>query len=178
MTTIAFIGLGNMGMPMSINLLKAGHDIRAFDPVPAAMEQAAAEGMTACASSVEAVGDADVIITMLPNGAIVLKVFEEVVPAAAKGAVIIDCSTIDMPSSRKAHEIAAEAGLLPLDAPVSGGVGGAVAGTLTFMVGGTTDAFERPGRFSISWAAASFIAARVVPARPQRCATTCCWAFR
>ena len=143
MSIVAFIGLGNMGLPMAINLKKAGHDIRAFDTVPAAQEKAAAEGMTVAASAVEAIADADVIVTMLPNGAIVLKVFEAIVPAAKKGAVIIDCSTIDVTSARKAHAMAEAAGLLPLDAPVSGGTGGAAAGTLTFMVGGSPEAFEK-----------------------------------
>ena len=143
MTKVAFIGLGNMGMPMSINLLKAGYDVRAFDPMPAAMERAAAEGMTGCASAAEAVAGADIIVTMLPNGGTVLKVFEDVLPTAKAGAVIIDSSTIDMESARKAHEMAKAAGLLSLDAPVSGGIGGATAGTLTFMIGGAEEALEK-----------------------------------
>jgi 3-hydroxyisobutyrate dehydrogenase len=141
MSRIAFIGLGNMGLPMAINLKKAGHEVHAFDTVADAM--AKAEGMTAAASATEAVADAEFVVTMLPNGPIVLKVFEDIVPAAKKGAVIIDCSTIDVASARKAHELAGKAGLLPLDAPVSGGTGGAVAGTLTFMVGGSKEAFDK-----------------------------------
>ncbi|WP_193175180.1 3-hydroxyisobutyrate dehydrogenase [Oricola nitratireducens] len=143
MSRIAFIGLGNMGLPMAINLKKAGHDIHAFDTVADAVAKAKAEGMTAAASATEAVADAEFIVTMLPNGSIVLKVFEDIVPAAKKGAVIIDCSTIDVASARKAHEMAGRAGLLPLDAPVSGGTGGAIAGTLTFMVGGSEEAFDK-----------------------------------
>ena len=91
MSRIAFIGLGNMGLPMAINLKKAGHDIHAFDTVADAVAKAKAEGMTAAASATEAVADAEFIVTMLPNGPIVLKVFEDIVPAAKKGAVIIDC---------------------------------------------------------------------------------------
>jgi 3-hydroxyisobutyrate dehydrogenase len=143
MSTIAFIGLGNMGMPMAINLQAAGHEIHAFDAVAAALEKAAGQGMKTFDTAAKAVEGADFIVTMLPNGAIVLKVFEEIVPAAKKGAVIIDSSTIDVASARKAHAMAEAAGLLPLDAPVSGGVGGAAAGTLTFMVGGSKEAFEK-----------------------------------
>ncbi|RLQ87405.1 3-hydroxyisobutyrate dehydrogenase [Notoacmeibacter ruber] len=143
MSRIAFIGLGNMGLPMAINLKKAGHDVHAFDMVAEAMEKASDAGMVAASSVTEAVTDAEIIVTMLPNGSIVLKVFEEIVPAADKGTVLIDCSTIDVESARKAHEMASKAGLLPLDAPVSGGTGGASAGTLTFMVGGSQEAFEK-----------------------------------
>ena len=142
MSTIAFIGLGNMGMPMSLNLKAAGHEIRAFDTSEAAREKAAGEGMATFDNAAKAVSDADVIVTMLPNGEIVLRVFEEIVPAARKGAVVIDSSTIDVASARKAHAIAEAAGLKALDAPVSGGVGGAAAGTLTFMAGGSKQAFE------------------------------------
>ncbi|WP_173861864.1 3-hydroxyisobutyrate dehydrogenase [Notoacmeibacter marinus] len=143
MSTIAFIGLGNMGLPMAINLTKAGHDLTVFDRVETAMQKAADEGMKRAASGAEAVADADIIVTMLPNGDIVQKVFEEIVPAAKNGAVVIDCSTIDVASARKAHEMASAAGLLPIDAPVSGGTGGAAAGTLTFMVGGSNEAFDK-----------------------------------
>jgi len=147
MSRIAFIGLGNMGLPMAINLKKAGHEVHAFDTVAAALEKAKAEGMIPAASAKEAVADAEIIVTMLPNGPIVLKVFEEFVPAAGKGTVIIDCSTIDVASAKQAHGMAEAAGLLPLDAPVSGGTSGAVAGTLTFMVGGSKDAFDKASPF-------------------------------
>lgn len=143
MSKIAFIGLGNMGLPMAVNLKKAGHDVHAFDRVAAAMEAATREGMTASASAIEAVGDAEFVVTMLPNGPIVLAVMAEIVPAAASGAVIIDCSTIDVESARSASAMAEKSGLRLLDAPVSGGTGGAQAGTLTFMVGGEKQAFDK-----------------------------------
>ena len=143
MSAIAFIGLGNMGLPMAVNLKNAGHAVTAFDTVPAALEKAKDDGMAVAASAAEAVADAEFIVTMLPNGAIVLKVFEEIVPAAREGAVIIDCSTIDVASAKQAHAMAGGAGLLPLDAPVSGGTAGAAAGSLTFMVGGSEEAFAK-----------------------------------
>lgn len=143
MSRIAFIGLGNMGLPMACNLKKAGHEVVAFDASADALERAAGEGLQPASSAAEAVADADTIVTMLPNGEIALSVFREVAPAARKGAVIIDCSTIDVASARQAHAVAEAAGLLPLDAPVSGGTGGAAAGTLTFMVGGESDAFDK-----------------------------------
>ncbi|MCO6187629.1 3-hydroxyisobutyrate dehydrogenase [Rhizobium sp. L1K21] len=143
MSRIAFIGLGNMGLPMATNLAKAGHNVTVFDTVAAAMDKAASDGMKTAQSASAAVSEANIIMTMLPNGPIILKVLEEVIPAAKAGAVIIDSSTIDVASARKAHEMAKSADLQLLDAPVSGGIGGAAAGTLTFMVGGSTDAFER-----------------------------------
>jgi len=143
MSRIAFIGLGNMGLPMAVNLAKAGHELHVFDTVAAAIESAEAEGMMAAASAADAVADAEIIVTMLPNGPIVLKVFEDIVPAAQKGAVIIDCSTIDVASAKKAHAMSEAAVLLPLDAPVSGGIAGAAAGTLTFMAGGSKEAFAK-----------------------------------
>lgn len=143
MSRIAFIGLGNMGLPMAVNLQKAGHDLIAYDAVAAACDRARSEGMTIAASAAAAAANAEFIITMLPNGAIALQVGEEVAAAGSKGAVLIDCSSIDVESARKAHELAEAANLLSLDAPVSGGVSGAVAGTLTFMVGGSQTAFEK-----------------------------------
>lgn len=143
MTTIGFIGLGNMGLPMAKNLAKAGHDVKAFDTIETACNQAKDAGIKICASAADAASDTDFIITMLPNGPIVLSVFEQIVPAAAKGTIIIDCSTIDVSSSKQAHKTANAAGLGCLDAPVSGGTGGAIAGTLTFMVGGETAAVEK-----------------------------------
>lgn len=143
MTRIAFIGLGNMGLPMAINLRKAGHELTVFDMVPAALEKASAEGMLTAASVETAVPGAEIVITMLPNGAIVLGVMEKILPLAAKGAVVVDCSTIDVASARRLHELANSVGLLSLDAPVSGGTAGAAAGTLTFMVGGSPEAVER-----------------------------------
>ena len=143
MSIIGFIGLGNMGLPMAKNLVKAGHSVNGFDPVESARAAAKAVGIHICDSNAQTARDADFIVTMLPNGPIVLSVFEEIVPAAAKGSLIIDCSTIDVSSSEKAHQMATESGLGCLDAPVSGGVGGAVAGTLTLMVGGEKEAFEK-----------------------------------
>ncbi len=143
MSKVAFVGLGNMGLPMAVNLVAAGHAVIAFDTQPTALEKAADAGMKGVSNIAEAVSDAEFIITMLPNGAIVLKVFEDIIAAAQAGAVVIDSSTIDVASARVAHELAAGAGLKMLDAPVSGGIGGAAAGTLTFMVGGEKDAFDR-----------------------------------
>ena len=143
MSIIGFIGLGNMGLPMATNLVSAGHQVNAFDQIETACIAAKEAGINICASNADTVRDAEFIVTMLPNGPIVLSVFEEIVPAAAKGTIIIDCSTVDVSSSKKAHEMASESGLGCLDAPVSGGIGGATAGTLTFMVGGESQVFEK-----------------------------------
>ena len=132
---IAFIGLGNMGAPMAANLIKAGHAVTGFDTM------AKPEGMALAPSAAAAAAGADVVITMLPNGAILRSVAAEVIPAMKQGAVLCDCSTVDVDSARAVAEQAAAEGLGALDAPVSGGVGGASAGTLTFMVGGTEAAF-------------------------------------
>jgi 3-hydroxyisobutyrate dehydrogenase len=143
MTTIAFIGLGNMGNPMAANLVKAGHEVHGFDLVPANLEVARGNGLTIMANAAAAVKDADIVITMLPAGRHVLSVFEDIAPKCRKGALLIDSSTIDVDSARKAHAIAASHGLLSVDAPVSGGTGGATAGTLTFMAGGSKEAFAK-----------------------------------
>jgi len=135
---IGFIGLGNMGGPMAANLAKAGHDVTGFD-----MADVAIEGVTMAASGAEAAKGAEVVITMLPNGAILRSVANELVPAMEKGAALVDCSTVDVESARAVAEQAAGAGLLSVDAPVSGGVGGAAGGTLTFMAGGSDDAFTK-----------------------------------
>lgn len=141
MTSIAFIGLGNMGGPMAVNLVKAGHRVRGFDLVPASCEAAAADGVAIAASATEAVAGAEVVLTMLPAGKHVRAVWAEIVPVAAAGALLVDCSTIDVESARAAHELAAARGLKSLDAPVSGGTVGAKGATLTFMVGGSDEAF-------------------------------------
>lgn len=141
MTTIAFIGLGNMGNPMAANLVKAGHAVNGFDLVPENLTVAKEHGVTIMANALATVKDADVVITMLPAGKHVLSVYEDIAPKAKKGALFIDSSTIDVESARKAHAIAARHALLSIDAPVSGGTGGAAAGTLTFMAGGSDDAF-------------------------------------
>ena len=141
MTSIAFIGLGNMGGPMAANLVKAGHKVTGFDLVEASRAQARADGVTIADKAVDAVKGAEVIITMLPAGKHVVSVWSEVIPVAAKGALMIDCSTIDVESARKAHELAAAQKLPSVDAPVSGGTGGAKGATLTFMAGGDAKAF-------------------------------------
>lgn len=133
---IAFIGLGNMGAPMAANLARAGHAVTGFDTT-AAMPAGVIKATTAAAAAT----GADVVITMLPNGAILRAVAGAVIPAMTAGAVLCDCSTVDVDSARAVAEQAAAAGLAALDAPVSGGVGGATAGTLTFMVGGPEAAF-------------------------------------
>lgn len=143
MTAIAFIGLGNMGKPMAANLVKAGHSVTGFDLVADNIARAEAAGVVAAKSAAAAVEDAEVVITMLPAGTHVLAVYDEIVPAAAENALLIESSTIDVASARQAHAVAAKRSLATIDAPVSGGVGGAEAGTLTFMAGGSREAFAR-----------------------------------
>ena len=136
MTNIAFIGLGNMGGPMAATLVKAGHTVRGFDLAPPALDAARANGIAIAASGPEAAVDADVVITMLLSGAQVLDVYNGGLLAAARpGTLFIDSSTIDVDSARAARDLALAAGHRGMDAPVSGGVVGAEAGTLTFMVG-------------------------------------------
>jgi 3-hydroxyisobutyrate dehydrogenase len=142
MAKIGFIGLGNMGLPMAVNLVKAGHEVAGFDVVPAAVEAARKANVTVASSAAQAASGAHAIITMLPDGKLVLSVYDEILKAAAPGTLLIDSSTIDVASARTAHEAAAQAGMASVDAPVSGGVGGATAATLTFMVGGTDEAFS------------------------------------
>ena len=135
---IGFIGLGNMGAPMAANLAAAGHQVTGFDlaaPCP--------EGVAPASSAAEAAKAAEVVITMLPNGAILRAVADEIIPAMAPGAVLADCSTVDVESARAVAAQAEAAGLMSIDAPVSGGVGGASAGTLTFMAGGSAEAFAK-----------------------------------
>ena len=141
MGTVAFIGLGNMGLPMALNLVRAGHGVTGFDLSPAARDAATAAGLALAQNALDGVRQAQVVITMLPAGKHVRAVWEEIAGAAPKGALLIDSSTIDVESARAVHELAGARGLLALDAPVSGGTGGAVAGTLTFMCGGTAAAF-------------------------------------
>ncbi|WP_050603491.1 3-hydroxyisobutyrate dehydrogenase [Ruegeria sp. 6PALISEP08] len=135
---IGFIGLGNMGAPMAANLAKAGHQVLGFDTAGVTVE-----GVTQVETATDAVTGADAVITMLPNGAILRAVTDQVIPAMSKGAVLIDCSTVDVDSARAVAEQAIGSGLLSVDAPVSGGIGGASAGTLTFMAGGSEDAFAK-----------------------------------
>ena len=128
MATIAFIGLGNMGGPMAANLVKAGHAVRGFDLSEASRKAAAAAGAGDCKTMAEAIEGATIVITMLPAGAHVITVWSELGKLVSPGRLLIDCSTIDVASARKAHAIAAEHGCASLDAPVSGGTGGASAG--------------------------------------------------
>ncbi len=135
---IGFVGLGNMGAPMALNLVGAGHDVTGFDPIAPYPE-----GVTPAKSGHEAARGRDVVITMLPDGEILKAVASEIMPSMATGSVLLDCSTVDVESARVVSAAADEAKLMPLDAPVSGGVGGAAAGTLTFMVGGSDEAFAK-----------------------------------
>jgi 3-hydroxyisobutyrate dehydrogenase len=142
MATIAFIGLGNMGNPMAANLVKAGHRVQGFDLLAQNLDAARSAGVYIAANGPKAVAGADVVLTMLPAGSHVLAVYGEVLNAAEPATLFIDSSTIDVESARKAHAGASASGMMALDAPVSGGVGGAAAGTLTFMCGGRAEAFE------------------------------------
>ncbi len=135
---IGFIGLGNMGAPMATNLAKAGHAVTGFD-----VAGTTAEGTAEAKSLREAVEGADVVITMLPNGSILRQVAAEAIRHMPKGSLLIDCSTVDVESARNTSEAAENQGILSVDAPVSGGIGGASAGTLTFMAGGSAEAFAR-----------------------------------
>ncbi len=135
---VGFVGLGNMGAPMASNLVAAGHEVAGFDlaaPCP--------DGVAHAGSAADAAAGSDIVITMLPNGAILRAVADEVIPAMAKGALLLDCSTVDVECAREVAAKAEAAGLLAVDAPVSGGIGGAEAGTLTFMAGGTDAAFAK-----------------------------------
>ena len=135
---IGFVGLGNMGAPMAANLVAAGHDVTGFDTADVHFE-----GVASVASAAEAATNADAVITMLPNGPILKAVAAELIPAMQEGAALIDCSTIDVDSAREVASQAGAARLLAVDAPVSGGIGGASAGTLTFMAGGSDAAFAK-----------------------------------
>ena len=135
---IGFIGLGNMGGPMAANLAKAGHDVTGFD-----MADVTIEGVRMAGSAVAAATGAEVVITMLPNGQILRAVANDIIPAMSQGAAFVDCSTVDVDSAKSVAQQAENAGLLSVDAPVSGGVGGAAGGTLTFMAGGSDAAFAK-----------------------------------
>ncbi len=146
MGEIAFIGLGNMGSGMSANLVKAGHTVRAFDLNSDAVAKAVEAGATGASSVAEAVAGAEAVVTMLPAGKHVLEVYfgeSGIASHAAPGTLFLDCSTIAVEAAREASAGASEAGFAMVDAPVSGGVAAAAGGTLTFMVGGETTAFER-----------------------------------
>lgn len=146
MTNIGFIGVGNMGLPMAENLIKAGHSVRVFDLSETAVAKAVAAGGFAVSSVTDAVADADVVVTMLPAGKHVRQVYmgeDGILAAAAPGTLFIDSSTIDVESARTVIAAAVAAGMAMIDAPVSGGTGGAAAGTLTFMCGGEQASFDR-----------------------------------
>lgn len=143
MTKIAFIGLGNMGLGMAANLAKAGHEVRALDINPTSVAKAVEAGCVKASNAKDAVKDAEVVVTMLPAGKHVALVYSEVFEHAKPDTLFIDCSTIDVDTARKVIASAEDKGFAMIDAPVSGGVGGATAGTLTFMCGGTAAAFER-----------------------------------
>ncbi|HEV2747114.1 MAG TPA: 3-hydroxyisobutyrate dehydrogenase [Allosphingosinicella sp.] len=148
MARIAFIGLGNMGSGMAANLAKAGHDVRAFDLSAEALERAEKAGCVASVSAAEAVAKAEAVVTMLPAGKHVREVYERnVLGKAPASAILIDCSTIDVATAREEIARAQSHGYRMVDAPVSGGIAAADAGTLTFMVGGTNEAFERAQPF-------------------------------
>lgn len=141
---IAFIGLGNMGAGMAANLVKAGHNVRAFDLSEVALGQAKANGCDTFPTAKEAVQGVDAVVSMLPNGGIVSRVFRsDVIGHAPQDAILMDCSTIDVATARDVEKAAADAGYAMVDAPVSGGIAAASGGTLTFMVGGSDDAFAR-----------------------------------
>lgn len=144
MSRIAFIGLGNMGGGMAANLVKAGHEVHAFDLSPEALTRAKDNGCQTYTSVQEAVQGAEAVVSMLPNGAIVESVFTaNVIGHAPTSALLLDCSTIDVATARKVADAASTAGYEMVDAPVSGGIAAANGGTLTFMVGGSADAFAK-----------------------------------
>ena len=141
---IAFIGLGNMGGGMAANLVKAGHEVRAFDLSEPALEAARAAGCHTFPTAKEACQGADAVVSMLPNGAIVRQVYiGDVIGHAPEGAILLDCSTIDVATARDVIEVTGAHGYQMVDAPVSGGIAAANGGTLTFMVGGSVEAFTR-----------------------------------
>ncbi len=141
---IAFIGLGNMGGGMAANLVKAGHEVRAFDLSEPALAAARHAGCETFATAMEACAGAEAVVSMLPNGQIVKQVYwDDVIGHAPEGAILLDCSTIDVATAREVIAVTEAHGYQMVDAPVSGGIAAANAGTLTFMVGGTPDAFAR-----------------------------------
>jgi 3-hydroxyisobutyrate dehydrogenase len=140
MSHVAFIGLGNMGAPMAANLAKAGRRVRGFDLVAALCDGAARQGVEIAISTIDAARGADVVITMLRSGSQVLDVAAEIAPSLTSASLLVDCSTIDIASAQRLHEIVAATGALCVDAPVSGGVAGARDAALTFLCGGNADA--------------------------------------
>ena len=146
MAKIGFVGVGNMGGPMAINLIKAGHEVSCYDLSQAAVDKVVAEGGKAASSATDAVDDKEIVITMLPKGDHVRAVYlgeDGIIQASEEGTLFIDCSTIDVATAREVAKVAHDNERMMIDAPVSGGVGGAEGGTLTFMCGGTDGAFKR-----------------------------------
>ncbi|MBB4230013.1 3-hydroxyisobutyrate dehydrogenase [Rhizobium mongolense] len=143
MARIAFIGLGNMGGPMAANLVKAGHEVTGFDLAAPVLKAAEETGVKPASHVSQAVAGAETVVTMLPQGKHVLTAWPDILASIPAATLVIDCSTIDVESARKAHAMAKAAGCLSLDAPVSGGTGGAAAGTLTFMAGGSQESFAK-----------------------------------
>jgi 3-hydroxyisobutyrate dehydrogenase len=157
---------------MAANLVKAGHRVRGYDLSPASLKAAADAGVEPAASATEAVAGTDVVITMLPAGRHVLELYQDIVGAARPGTLFADCSTIDVADARTAHDRAVSAGMRALDAPVSGGVVGAEAATLTFMAAAARTSTPRPNPCSPPWAGRWSTAAARAPDRPRRSATT------
>lgn len=181
MTKIAFIGLGNMGGPMAANLAKAGYEVTATDLSIGAIDRAVEAGCKRGETIAAAVKDADAVVSMLPAGAHVRSVYTEdygVIANAKTGALLIDSSTIDVDSARAVSAAAADKGFAMADAPVSGGVGAASAGTLTFMVGGEKEHSNAPGPYSKEWAKISFTPEPPATVRSRRSPITCCSASR
>lgn len=141
--TVTFIGLGNMGLPMATNLANAGETVRGFDPQVSQRDAGLPEALILCSSLDDALLDSDLVITMLPNGHIVLDVLNAIIQLGAKPELVLDCSTIDINHAREAHNIASDAGIHYMDAPVSGGISGAAAGTLTTMIGGDENVLSK-----------------------------------
>ena len=181
MTEIGFVGLGNMGLPMAQNLIKAGHNVKGFDMFAAQVDKFEVAGGKAATSADAALDGASVLITMLPSGKEAREVYlgeGGLIARAAKDTLLIDCSTIDVESARVIGAAAAGRGLPMLDAPVSGGVGGAQGATLTFMVGGSDEAFAQAKPLLEAMGKTIVMPAGRVTARPPRSATTWCSAFR
>lgn len=171
---IAFLGLGNMGNPMSAHLAAAGHVVRGFDPSSAASAAAARNGVSIVDNASAAVAESNVVITMLPNGDAVKGCYTEILDKLAPGALLIDSSTISVEDARHVNDLARGCGVDQLDAPVSGGVAGAAAATLAFMVGGSAEALKSALPVLECMAANIIHCGSRVPGRPPRSATTWC----
>lgn len=179
MTQIGFIGLGNMGLPMALNLVKAGHEVLGLDLSPSQTKALVDAGGKA-AADLAMIATCPVIISMLPAGKHVREVYlgeNGLIAHAAPDTLLIDSSTIDVETARAVSENATKAGLKMIDAPVSGGVAGAQAGTLTFMVGGNETAFDAAQPIYRSWGPKSFMRATPAMGRRPNYAIICCWLF-